>query len=402
MPPKKKPEGPSKKNETKKKERLVESADVKLKVKGAGWDKTFGLKNKKGTKQQKFIANVQNQVKFGSQSGRKLELMKLQDKAKKEEKKKDVDTLNELFKPVVVQKLEKGADPKSVLCSYFKLGQCKKGDKCKFSHDLNIERKAEKRSMYVDIRDDDTMESWDEDKLRDVVNKKHAEAEENKPKTDIICRHFLDALEKSKYGWFWECPSREKCIYKHALPPGFVLKKDKQKSEKEEEISIEELVERERANLGPEQTKVTYETFMGWKRKKVKEKADKLRQDRDTKKSEFKAGKAVGISGRDMFTFRPDMATEDENGDADGEVAYDLKKLRGLDEDYENDDIVKEVSIEMFSSQIQATINGELEKLEAAGGIADSIENVPIDEDLFGEDDLDELEEDLENLELQP
>ena len=30
---------------------------------------------------------------------------------------------------------------------------CSKGDKCKFSHDLSLERKSEKRSVYVDNRD---------------------------------------------------------------------------------------------------------------------------------------------------------------------------------------------------------------------------------------------------------
>lgn len=34
-------------------------------------------------------------------------------------------------------------------------------------------------------------------------------------------------------------------MYRHALPPGFVLKKDKKKEEKEEEISLEELIENE-------------------------------------------------------------------------------------------------------------------------------------------------------------
>lgn len=58
----------------------------------------------------------------------------------------------------------------------------------------------------------------------------------------------MDALEKSKYGWFWECPAGDKCFYRHALPPGFVLQKDKMKTEKEVEISIEELVEKE---VGP-------------------------------------------------------------------------------------------------------------------------------------------------------
>lgn len=60
-------------------------------------------------------------------------------------------------------------------------------------------------------------------------------------------------MEKSKYGWFWECPSKAKCIYRHALPPGFVLKKDKKKEDKKDEISLEDLIERERANLGPNQ-----------------------------------------------------------------------------------------------------------------------------------------------------
>ena len=49
--------------------------------------------------------------------------------------------------------LVSGADPKSVLCAFYKVGQCMKGDKCKFSHDLSIGRKSEKRSMYEDQRD---------------------------------------------------------------------------------------------------------------------------------------------------------------------------------------------------------------------------------------------------------
>lgn len=59
-----------------------------------------------------------------------------------------------LIKPVSQpQKLSAGADPKSVLCLFHKQGQCRKGDKCKFSHDLSLEGKSEKRSMYIDSRD---------------------------------------------------------------------------------------------------------------------------------------------------------------------------------------------------------------------------------------------------------
>lgn len=48
-----------------------------------------------------------------------------------------------------------------------------------------------------------------------------------------ICKHFLEAVESSKYGWFWECPGGEKCHYRHALPAGYVLSKDKKKMEEQ-------------------------------------------------------------------------------------------------------------------------------------------------------------------------
>ena len=86
-----------------------------------------------------------------------------------------------------------GTDPKSVVCAFFKQGQCTKGDKCKFSHDLAMERRAEKRSLYCDMRQDDdeskaadTMDTWDDDKLKQVVEKKHGSSTANRPTTDIV------------------------------------------------------------------------------------------------------------------------------------------------------------------------------------------------------------------------
>jgi hypothetical protein len=68
-----------------------------------------------------------------------------------EQKKKE--ELAELFKPVQTQqKVPFGVDPKTVLCAFFKLGQCQKGNKCKFSHDLAVERKGEKIDLYTDQR----------------------------------------------------------------------------------------------------------------------------------------------------------------------------------------------------------------------------------------------------------
>ncbi|PIK59500.1 putative zinc finger CCCH-type containing 15 [Apostichopus japonicus] len=315
MPPKKGQKA-NKKTEQKVKEKLIE-------------DKTFGLKNKKGAKQQTFIKSVQHQVKYGNQKATKVD--DAQDKKKgRELKKKEQDELNLLFRPVAGQKVAKGVDPKSVVCAFFKQGTCRKGDKCKFSHDLTLERKSEKRSIYEEGgQEKDTMEDWDEAKLKEVVEQKHAEADKKIPKTNIVCKHFVKAIEESKYGWFWNCPSGEKCIYKHTLPPGFVLKKKKPTEQPEEEkISLEELIEEERAKLGPNQTKITLETFRDWKQRKIEEKKRKLEQDQTKKKNDFKEGKALGITGREVFQFNPDMILADDDEADEGVMEMEEGETR--------------------------------------------------------------------------
>ncbi|XP_066995926.1 zinc finger CCCH domain-containing protein 15 homolog [Anabrus simplex] len=405
MPPKPKPAQPSKKTVEKKKEKVIE-------------DKTFGLKNKKGAKQQRFIQQVQNQVKnSGPAAGKKPDDLK---KLEKEKKLKEQKEMNLLFRPVATQKIEKGTDPKSVLCAFFKQGQCGKGDKCKFSHDLTLERKAEKRSMYFDMRDDsqETMENWDEEKLKQVVEKKHGEAERKMPPTDIICKYFLEALEKSKYGWFWSCPNGTSCIYRHALPPGFVLKKNVSE-EKKEEISLEDLIEKERAALGPNQTKITLETFNAWKKRKLKEKKDAAQKAEEKKRSDFKAGHHNGLSGRDMFYFNPNLAAEDQF--EDGDEAFDSYKLQD-DEDY-NTVEYREIQLDTLDEEAQEVdgtgtqaANDRLKNVNGEVGIHangveedgphvnvvgnDSAAAVPINENLFTEEDLDDLEDSLNDLDL--
>ncbi|KAE8747840.1 hypothetical protein FOCC_FOCC005453 [Frankliniella occidentalis] len=407
MPPKPKPAAPSKKADAKKKEKVIE-------------DKTFGLKNKKGAKQQRFINQVEKQVKTGGIAPRKLgETDKLKDK---DAKAKEAAEMNMLFRPVTTQKVEKGTDPKSVVCAFYKQGQCTKGNKCKFSHDLAMERKGEKRSLYVDMRDgdeeDDNMENWDVQKLAEVVEKKHGEAEKKMPTTDIICKYFLDAVEKSKYGWFWSCPNGTSCIYRHALPPGFVLKKDKKK-DKKEEISLEDLIERERAALGSKLTKVTLETFIAWKKRKLKEKAETAAKEEEKKRQDFKAGRQVGISGREMFSFNPELAAGDSMDD--GDEAFDSYKREDDDEEGKIEyreldlDLLAAEAQEVDSSGTQATEDrlqrlkeetdvdipvaekqGSAETGEAAGAAA-----AAINENLFLEDDdLDGLDDELDDLEL--
>ncbi|KAL5234444.1 hypothetical protein ACI65C_001854 [Semiaphis heraclei] len=376
MPPKPKAQGTSKKADAKKKERVIE-------------DKTFGLKNKKGAKQQRFIQQVEKQVKSGG-------LVRKVDDKKKDDKTKD--ELGVIFKPV--QKVEKGADPKSVLCAFFKQGQCAKGSKCKFSHDLATEKKAEKRSMYVDLRDgeeNDTMENWDEDKLKEVVNKKHGETDKKHPSTDIICMFFLEAVEKSKYGWFWSCPNGTSCIYRHALPPGFVLKKDKKKDDKKDEIQLEDLIERERAALNSVKfTRVTLESFLAWKKRKVREKKDAIIKDEEKKRTDYKAGRQIGLSGREMFSFNPEMAIGDSMDD--GEEAFDAY-IRDEDEEVDGNVKVREIQLETLESEA-SEVDDTGTRLPQDRFNDSDVATIPINENLFVDEDLDDLDDDLDELNI--
>lgn len=214
-----------------------------------------------------------------------------------------------------------------------------------------------------------------------------------------------------------------------------MLKKDRKK-DKKEDITIEELVEIERSNLGYNLTKITLESFLEWKKKKIAEKRASSKKESDRRKAEFKAGKNVGLSGREMFTFNPELAAD--NDMEEGEAAMDI--VRESEED-ETGDAVKEIDLDQIANEAKevdhsagtqaaekrdfatkagsskdpdkpstsgagsstsaaATTNGEGageggdDEEEEEG--EDDIINEPIDETLFAEDDdLDGLEDEL-------
>ena len=193
-------------------------------------DRTFGMKNKKGAQAQRQIAQMTSNLK---NSGSAEEKKKQAEKAQREKEKKAAEDAKReaealLNRPAQIQKVPFGVDPKTVVCIFFKKGNCEKGKKCKFAHDLDVERKTEKRSLYTDTRKEEeekkkaeTSADWDEEKLRSVVLSKKGN---QRTTTDKVCKYFIEAIEDGKYGWFWICPNgADKCMYKHALPPGWVL-----------------------------------------------------------------------------------------------------------------------------------------------------------------------------------
>ncbi len=109
-------------------------------------------------------------------------------------------------------------------------------------------------------------------------------------------------------------------MYRHALPPGFVLKSQKKAMEAAEKdtISLEAFIEVEvswfstslvamvdllnaqRHNLGKNLTPVTPETFAKWKQTRQDKKVAEEETLKAAKDAKHAAGKSVGMSGRDL------------------------------------------------------------------------------------------------------
>lgn len=302
-------------------------------------DKTFGMKNKnKSARVQKQVQILQQQQAMTGKSKEAVAKEKekeLREKAKLEEEKRRKEEAA-LFKPVQTQKVPFGVDPKMVLCAFYKAGNCEKGNKCKFSHDLNVGRKVEKKNLYEDNREDkmkDTMENWDEEKLRNVVLSKHGNP---RTTTDIVCKYFIEAIETQKFGWFWECPNgNEKCQYRHALPPGFVLRSERKAAEeaaKANIISLEDFLEIQRHKLGSNLTPVTPETFAIWKKTRMDKKEAEADAMRKAKETQHAAGKNSGMSGRDLFQYNPEWFEDDEEETEDWDLSV-YRREQGDSED---------------------------------------------------------------------
>ena len=165
---------------------------AKAKAKAAE-DKSFGMKNKNKSKK---VQGQIDQMMAGSDGGM-AKKREAEAKRRAEEKKASEQAKKEAAQLMGIQqqKVPFGVDPKSVLCEFFKKGLCSKGAKCKFSHDINVGRKDLKKDLYTDAREEkeaDTMDQWDEEKLRKVILSKHGNP---KTTTEKVCKYFIEAVE---------------------------------------------------------------------------------------------------------------------------------------------------------------------------------------------------------------
>merc|ERR1712141_75969 len=189
------------------------------------------------------------------------------------------------------------------------------------------------------------------------------------------------------------------------------------------QISMEELVETKRAELSARSdlTPVTLETFVKWKKRKLREKAEKVKKEDSKKKDNAKSGQTSGLSGRELFSYNPTMAGE-EDDDEEGS-AFDMTKREAEEDDGVKVHDIKFDAYGIMDDGVDESTDQQLAKLKpasqkseanhtdeakdvilngvpVAGAIGGVEETGPIDEDLFDDEDLDELEEDLENLEV--
>lgn len=238
-------------------------------------EKMFGMKNKGKSAKLKKMAND-------------LEASYTKGKAQKPKKKEEESDEYEytVYRPA--QKVPVGVDPKAVLCMYARGGQCKKGDKCKFSHDLAAAGPAQDKEQ---------------------VQPQAADPAGRAAAPEKICRHYIDALKSKKHGPSWKCPNGPSCPNRHMPPEGYSVKDEVEKEEGS--ISLEEYIETERQDLKGPQTPMTAELFNRWKAEQEEVREKRHAEEERIKEGNLRLGKLVP-SGKDLFVYNPDLFVDDE------------------------------------------------------------------------------------------
>lgn len=171
------------------------------------------------------------------------------------------------------------------------------------------------------------------------------------------------------------------------------------------------------------QTKVTLESFLLWKKRKIQEKKEKLLKEEEQKKKDYKSGKQFGLSGKEMFSFNPELADDGpmEDGDAvfdsyarsdDEDDAFEYKELdlEGLSHAAQEVDGTGTVATaDRLGGGESGTSPDNDNADEASTSSGDSgaantngdVDATPINENLFLDEDLAGLDDELNDLDLE-
>merc|ERR1711913_278833 len=140
-------------------------------------------------------------------------------------------------------------------------------------------------------------------------------------------------------------------------------------------------------------TKITLQTFVAWKKKKLKERADTEKKENLKKKKDFKdTGATLGMSGRDMFMMDPNILSKQQVDEEEEGGDFDLTREQQEDDGVKVHEIKFDAYGIMDDGLDDATdVQLAREAAETGGAAA-----VAVDEDLFDDEDLDDLEDELD------
>ena len=96
---------------------------------------------------------------------------------------------------------------------------------------------------------------------------------------------------------FWKCPNGAECKYRHALPPGYILKSQMKELLEEEARNVRDVadvIEEERAKVDGK-TPINEATFQEWHHKRMEDKRRKRDEAADDRKR-----KGI-LTGREIF-----------------------------------------------------------------------------------------------------
>ena len=158
-------------------------------------------------------------------------------------------------------------------------------------------------------------------------------------------------------------------MYKHSLPPGFVLKTKEQRAAEKalmdksplKTLTLEDFLESERHKLTGTLTPVTPESFAKWKKERL-----------DKKSAEDEARMAKEATGRAMFEKGgwEDSEEEDESDNEGGEeddADWDMESMRRETERIREENEKKRLEAVGGQVAIEVDINGHDEEDGAVG-----------------------------------